>query len=74
MEFSPKPNKSKIYCSVYGCKSRACKNDTVRFFNEKIDRFNAWIKILKMRKTVTATMRVCSLHFVAEDFIPSSKC
>lgn len=33
MEFPSKPSKSRIYCCVYGCQSRACKNDTVRFYN-----------------------------------------
>lgn len=55
MEFSPKPNKSKIYCSVYGCKSRACKNDTVRFFNyPKKNESGLLLKInsVKMKKLI----------------------
>ena len=88
MEFSPRKNKSKIYCCVYGCNSRACKNDAVRFYHfprqkenfvklknklnqeEIIDPFSAWVKILKMDKSVSLSMRVCSLHFTKEDLIP----
>lgn len=91
MEFLPKKSKSNINCCVFGCKSRASKNDTVRFYNfprknenvvlvenklnqeEKLDRFDAWVKVLRMGKIVTRTMRVCSLHFTKDDFIPSSK-
>jgi len=76
---------------VYGCNSKACKNDTVRFYNfpkkhqsvvkivnkfneeELIDRHAAWIKVLKIGKKVTPSMRVCSLHFTPQDFIPSRK-
>lgn len=90
MEFSARKNKSKVYCCVYGCNSRACKHDTVRFYHfprenenlvklknklnkeEIIDRFSAWVKVLKMGKSVSSSMRVCSLHFTKEDFIPSS--
>ncbi|XP_066587815.1 uncharacterized protein [Prorops nasuta] len=35
---------------------------------ELIDRRLLWIRVLKMGKKVTKTMRVCSLHFVAEDY------
>lgn len=90
MEFSPRKNKSRIYCCIYGCNSRACENDTVRFYHfpqpkanfvklknklnpdDIIDRFRAWVKILRMGKSVSSSMRVCSLHFTKEDFIPSS--
>lgn len=93
MEFSPKTSKSHIHGCVYGCKSHACKNDTVRFFfhfprksenvvvlknkldqEEKLNRFDAWVKILKMGKAVSNTTKVCFLYFVKEDFVPSSKC
>lgn len=87
MEFSPRKTKSNTYCSVYGCNSKACKNDTVRFYNfpkkhqsvvkivnkfneeELIDRHAAWIKVLKIGKKVTPSMRVCSLRaFYATGF------
>lgn len=31
--FSPRESKSNIYCCVYGCNSRTCKNPDVRFHN-----------------------------------------
>lgn len=36
---------------------------------EKIDRFLAWTRKLKMGKEVSKTMRVCSLHFSDGQFI-----
>ena len=30
--FSPKPSKSKIFCSVFGCNSRASKNPELSFY------------------------------------------
>ena len=81
MKFSPRKTKSKTYCSVYDCNSKACKNDTVKilyfpkehqsvvkivnkFNNEEelSDRHAAWIKILKIGKKVTPSMKVCSYH------------
>ncbi|XP_057328915.1 uncharacterized protein LOC130669830 isoform X2 [Microplitis mediator] len=32
MEFPPKKTKNKTVCCVYGCKSKACRDDTVRFY------------------------------------------
>lgn len=31
MRFSPKPTKSKTFCCVYNCSSKACRDITVRF-------------------------------------------
>ena len=31
VKFRPKPSKSKIYCSVFGCSSKACKNPELSF-------------------------------------------
>ncbi|CAD6217986.1 GSCOCG00012908001-RA-CDS [Cotesia congregata] len=32
MEFPPRENKNKTFCSVYGCNSKSSKNNTVRFY------------------------------------------
>ena len=31
VKFLPKPSKSKIYCSVFGCSSKACENHELSF-------------------------------------------
>lgn len=31
VRFFPKQNRSKTFCSVYGCNSKACRNSYVRF-------------------------------------------
>ena len=31
VKFHPKPSKSKIYCSVFGCSSKACGNPELNF-------------------------------------------
>lgn len=36
-----------------------------------MDRLQAWIYLLKYEAKVTKNVRVCSLHFRDEDFIPS---
>lgn len=36
---------------------------------EKIDRRKAWINALSMRKPITSSMRVCSLHFQESDYL-----
>ena len=84
--FSPKPSKSKVFCSVFDCNSRAGKNPELSFhrfpeagkikvkcvnklgLNEIIDRRILWERVLRMGKKVTSNMRVCSLHFVKEDY------
>lgn len=83
--FSPVPNKTKTYCCVYNCKSLAKRDITLRFHkfpkpgelikinNENVDRRKTWIRVLRMGKFVTNTMRVCSLHFKKEDYILPSK-
>lgn len=38
---------------------------------EKIDLYNVWMKKLKMGKTPSPYMKVCSLHFQDLDFISS---
>lgn len=91
MEFPARKTKSKIYCCVFGCQSKACRDEKIKFFHfphpnkdfidrinkfgdkEKIDRREAWIRVLKIGKSVTTSMRVCSLHFIKEDFLPSRK-
>lgn len=40
---------------------------------ERIDRRKAWEKVLLMGKPVTKNMRVCSLHFKAEDYCTQGK-
>ena len=40
---------------------------------EVIDRLDAWIRALKTGKKITSSMRVCSLHFIEEEFIPTCK-
>nr|XP_023024304.1 uncharacterized protein LOC111512417 isoform X1 [Leptinotarsa decemlineata] len=44
---------------------------------EKVDRYKAWIQSLKLRKRITKTATICSLHFTRDDFIlpdcPSQK-
>ncbi|XP_063976550.1 uncharacterized protein LOC135162241 [Diachasmimorpha longicaudata] len=87
MEFPEKPNKSKTFCCVYGCHSKACRDPKIRFYTfprekvdfvkiinkfdeeEMIDRRQAWIKVLRIGKKVSKYMKVCSLHFIEDDFI-----
>ncbi|XP_076680816.1 uncharacterized protein LOC143375506 [Andrena cerasifolii] len=86
VQFPPKASKSKIFCCVFGCNSKACRNPELSFHHfpkagkvqinhvnklgqsEMIDRRKLWEKILKMGKEVTQSMRVCSLHFVKDDY------
>ncbi|KAH0560854.1 hypothetical protein KQX54_009295 [Cotesia glomerata] len=86
VRFSPKQSKSKTFCSVYGCNSKACKNFDVRFHyfpkqsenfikiqnafgvDEKIDSRKMWQKVLKIGKSITENMQVCSLHFKKSDY------
>lgn len=90
MKFSLRKTKSKKFCSVFGCKSKACKNPEIRFhffpapnanfvkminkfgIEEKVDRRKEWEKVLKMGKTVTSNMCVCSLYFKGYDYIAST--
>ena len=87
VQFVPKASKSKIFCCVFGCNSKACRNPELSFHHfpkagkvqinhvnklgqsEMIDRRKFWERILKMGKKVTQSMRVCSLHFVNDDYI-----
>lgn len=89
MEFPARKNKSKVFCCVFDCKSKACRDEKIKFFHfppsnkhfvyrinkfgeqEIIDRRIAWIRALKIGKSVTPSMRVCSLHFIKDDFLPS---
>lgn len=86
VKFPHKKSKSKIFCSVFGCNSKACKNPELSFHripeagqikvnhlnkfgqSELIDRRMLWERVLKMGKEVTQNMRVCSLHFVEDDY------
>lgn len=90
VRFSPKVNKRKAYCCVYGCKSKACRDPDVRFHffpkknnfvkitnafgeEEKVECRKMWQIILKIGKTVTDHMQVCSLHFKKSDyFLPGN--
>ena len=70
--FSSKPSKNTVFCSIFGCNSKAskikvkCVNKLT--LSEMIDRRILWERILRMGKEVTSNMRVCSLHFVKEDY------
>lgn len=90
--FSPKKNKSKRFCSVFGCNSTEKRDETIRFHHypkkgdsfvevenkfgifEKIDRHQAWKKILRMGKNVTQWTVVCSKHFKKEDYVLPGMC
>ena len=56
----PKPGSSFVYIENFFGKT------------EKIDRFKAWQRALKLKNT-NPHMRVCSLHFKSSDFIVSGK-
>lgn len=78
------PRRSRVFCSVFGCSSRACMADisfhcfphkskeiyTENGFGkvEKVKLRNKWIYAIKMGKPVTPSMRVCSKHFKDEDY------
>ena len=32
-KFRPKPSKSKIYCSIFGCSSKACEKPEFSFYH-----------------------------------------
>ncbi|XP_023233834.1 THAP domain-containing protein 2-like [Centruroides sculpturatus] len=86
-------SKSKVFCCVQGCNSKynSLKNISFHHFpkagkvkiinkvgkEENIERKKAWELALKMEKKMTPSMRVCSLHFIENDFIlpgvPSKK-
>lgn len=57
----PQENKRKVYM----------KNASGQ--KELIDRRQAWIQVLKIGKPVTNFMKVCSLHFVDEDYFYKGK-
>lgn len=44
MRFSPRNSKSKAYCSVYGCNSKACRDLEVRF-HKFLDHKKNYVKI-----------------------------
>ena len=61
-KFILKHSKSKVYYSVFGCKSKACDNPELSFHRRML-----WEKISKMGETVKPSMRVCLLHFKEEE-------
>lgn len=75
--FTPKKNKSKRFCCVYGCNSLARRNSEVRFVTfpkeHEISRRKQWIHALRMGKKITKSMSVCSLHFKKDDYINAGK-
>jgi len=55
--FSPRPNKSNQFCSVFGCNSRSRRNPDLRSHtfpsvNEK-NRLTKWINALQIGKTIS---------------------
>lgn len=74
VQFSPHFCKCKTVCSVYDC--RAAKVDPhLRFhsFPEEINRCDAWLKALAMKKEPIPSMRVCFLHFQRGDYEENCK-
>jgi len=70
--FSPRPNKSNQFCSVFGCNSRSRRNPDLKFHtfpseNEK-NRLTKWINALRIGKKVSKHMVVCSFHFKRDDY------
>lgn len=47
----------------------------VNNFNQEelVDRHDVWVKVLRMGKKISTSMRVCSRHFTQDDYIPSCK-
>lgn len=72
-KFSPRPNKSNQFCSVFGCNSRSRRNPELRFHNFPNEcehtRRAQWEHNLRIGKKLTKYMMVCSLHFNREDYI-----
>lgn len=67
-----------LYCCAYGCNSKSGKTKGVSFFNfpdreKSPSRFKAWVKRVK-RKNFTPSnhTRICSRHFMEDDFELSS--
>lgn len=83
-----KGNKSKTFCSVYGCSSKALRCPQLAFhgfppagirkvkienelgLEEIVDIRKAWEIVLKMGKSSSKYMRICSLHFQESDYFP----
>lgn len=81
MQFVPKkPTNCNLNCCVPQCHSLAKRDRTLSFHNfpnsgEKCQREGTstasraeWIRVLRIGKPVTKTMRVCSKHFKKEDY------
>ena len=75
--FSPKPSKSKVFCSVFGCNSKASKNPELGFYRfpeagkikvKRVIKPALSEMILRMGKEVMSNMRICSLHVIKEDY------
>lgn len=37
---------------------------------EKVDRFDAWLQIVKTKRPYIQTYKICSKHFTKDDYIP----
>lgn len=62
------------YCCVYGCQNNATMENT-RFhrFPRDVKLAKQWEVALKMGKSHTQTMVVCSHHFEEKDYRPKPK-
>ncbi|KAK4884844.1 hypothetical protein RN001_001115 [Aquatica leii] len=76
-----KNRKCNVNCCVYICHSRKDREINLSFHrfpkarSEKVDRLKAWELKLLMGKRPTSCLRVCSIHFIENDFIlPGTEC
>lgn len=73
-------SKCKRHCSVPQCTAAAWKDHNLSFHRfpnawetcrrgpDVVNRRDEWVRVLRIGKSVTETMPVCSLHFTSSDY------
>ena len=71
-----KKSKSGTQCVAFGCNNRRGEDDNISFhsFPSDNDLRSKWINALKRKNfTPSKHSRLCSCHFLSEDYIPASE-